>query len=74
MGLQYLSDSKEATTGVFIPIQEWNKLKKEYNLPKDNFNLSPAHKEELNKRIDHYLQNPEELLNREDVKKRLLAS
>jgi len=30
MGLQYLSDSKGETTGVFIPIGEWNELKLKY--------------------------------------------
>lgn len=27
MSLQYISDSKGRTTGVFIPISEWNDLK-----------------------------------------------
>jgi len=30
MSLQYISDSKGQTTGVFIPIQEWEKLKEQY--------------------------------------------
>jgi len=30
MSLQYISDSKGQTTGVFIPIQEWEKLKERY--------------------------------------------
>ena len=30
MSLQYISDSKGHTTGVFIPIQEWEKLKEQY--------------------------------------------
>lgn len=30
MNLQYISDNKGKTTGVFIPIQDWNKLKKKY--------------------------------------------
>ena len=31
MNLQYISDSKEETTGVYIPIKEWNELKSKYN-------------------------------------------
>ncbi|MCD8741852.1 hypothetical protein LT679_14645 [Mucilaginibacter roseus] len=30
MNLQYISDSTGQTTGVFIPIQEWNELKSKY--------------------------------------------
>jgi hypothetical protein len=33
MNVQYVNDSKGKPTGVFIPIQEWEKLKKEYHLP-----------------------------------------
>ncbi len=33
MNVQYLNDSKGRPTGVFIPIREWEKLKKEYHLP-----------------------------------------
>ncbi len=28
MSIQFISDSKGVTTGVFIPISEWNELKK----------------------------------------------
>jgi Putative addiction module component len=74
MNLQYISDSEGITTGAFIPIQEWNKLKEDYHLPEDNFDLSSEQKEELDWRIDHHLKNPSELLDWEDVKKRLLAN
>jgi hypothetical protein len=30
MNLQYISDSKGQTAGVFIPIKEWNELKNKY--------------------------------------------
>ncbi|HRP88681.1 MAG TPA: addiction module protein [Edaphocola sp.] len=30
MSLQYISDSKGNTTGVYIPINEWNALKSKY--------------------------------------------
>jgi hypothetical protein len=30
MNLQYISDSTGKTTGVFIPISEWNELKAKY--------------------------------------------
>ena len=34
MSLQYISDSKGKTSGVYIPIQEWNRLKKKYTILK----------------------------------------
>lgn len=71
MNLQYISDNKGITTGVFIPIQEWIKLKEDYQLPEDNFDLSPEQKNELDSRIDDYLKNPDALLDWEEVKKRL---
>ncbi|MDX2191643.1 MAG: hypothetical protein SFY32_17455 [Bacteroidota bacterium] len=73
MNLQYISDNKGITTGVFIPIQEWNMLKENYNLPEDDFEFNPTQKKELNDRIDHYLKNPNDLLDWEEVEKRLLA-
>ncbi len=33
MRLQIIEDSKGKTTGVFIPINDWNKLKKQYKIP-----------------------------------------
>lgn len=32
MGIKYLSDAKGTVTGVFIPITEWEQLKKQYNI------------------------------------------
>lgn len=73
MNVQYISDNKGITTGVFIPIQEWTKIKENYHLPEDDFVLSPAQKKEIDNRIDHYLKNPNDVLDWDDVEKRLLA-
>ena len=32
MRIQYISDSKGKTSGVYIPIQEWNILKRKYTI------------------------------------------
>jgi hypothetical protein len=32
MRIQYISDSKGKTSGVYIPIQEWNRLKRKYTI------------------------------------------
>jgi hypothetical protein len=34
MSLQYISDNKGKTSGVYIPIQEWNRLKRKYTILK----------------------------------------
>jgi hypothetical protein len=36
MNLQYISDNKGKTTGVFIPIEEWEALKSKYKGLGDN--------------------------------------
>ncbi|MBC7571702.1 MAG: hypothetical protein H7319_18525 [Spirosoma sp.] len=36
MNVQYISDHKGCTAGVFIPIEEWERIKEEYNLPLDS--------------------------------------
>ena len=35
MDIKYLSDAKGNITGVFIPIEEWQRLQKTYKLPTD---------------------------------------
>jgi len=32
MEIKYLSDAKGTITGVFIPIEDWEQLKKQYNI------------------------------------------
>ena len=42
MTIQYLHDNKGKPTGVYIPIRDWDKLKKNYHLP----DLKPEPQEE----------------------------
>lgn len=46
MNLQYISDNKGKTTGVFIPIQEWEDLKSKYKELEDE-ELRDQTKEEI---------------------------
>jgi len=63
MNLQYISDSKGKTTGVFIPIQEWNKLKVKYKgIEQENSNIPAWHEDVVRKRMEDYKQNPEQVL------------
>ena len=55
MNLQYISDNKGQTAGVFIPIQDWNRLKKKYKelekIEEDSFSIPVWHKSILDNRI-----------------------
>jgi hypothetical protein len=63
MSLQYISDSKGQTTGVFIPIQEWNNLKDKYRgLEAEEVNIPDWHLAEIDKRLEDYKKNPSQAL------------
>ena len=36
MDIKYLSDDKGKITGVFIPIEEWERIQKEYRITENN--------------------------------------
>ena len=59
MNLQYISDSTGQTTGVFIPINEWNDLKNKYKgIEQENFDIPEWHKNLVKKRLKDYKNNP----------------
>jgi hypothetical protein len=59
MNLQYISDSKGKTTGVFIPINEWNILKSKYKgIEQEDIDLPEWQKEIVRQRLDDYRKNP----------------
>jgi len=58
MNLQYISDSKGQTTGVFIPINEWNDLKSKYkDIEKEDIDIQEWHKDLVRQRLDDYRKN-----------------
>jgi hypothetical protein len=60
MNLQYISDSKGRTTGVFIPIQEWEDLKARYKgLEEEEVDVPDWHKDLVRKRLDQYRKDPD---------------
>lgn len=73
MNLQYITDNKGNTTGVFIPIQDWEELKNKYGQLKQEedgmFNLSDAQKSIIDQRLENYKNNPGSYLDWKDVKK-----
>ncbi len=63
MSLQFIQDNKGQTTGVFIPIQEWNKLKDKYRgLEAEELNIPDWHLAEIDKRLEDYKNNPGQAL------------
>ncbi len=56
MSLQYITDDKGQTTGVFIPIQEWNDIKSRYqDIDQD---IPDWHKEIIDQRMKDHKNNP----------------
>jgi hypothetical protein len=53
MNLQYILDNTGKTTGVFIPISEWNELKNKYK-DIEQIDIPNWHTEEVRKRLDDY--------------------
>src|SRR6056297_4068845 len=59
MNLQYISDSKGKTTGVFIPIKEWNKLIAKYKgIEQEDMDIPEWHKYMVRERIAEYQKKP----------------
>lgn len=63
MNLQYITDSNGQTTGVFIPIKEWNDLKTKFKgIDQEGLEVPEWHKEIVRKRMELYKNNPDQAL------------
>lgn len=63
MGIQYISDSKGKTTGVYIPIEEWNALKgKFHELENAAGGIPDWQMDVVRERIKKYKENPSGLI------------
>jgi hypothetical protein len=63
MSLQYISDNKGQTTGVFIPIEEWNNLKTKFKgIEAEELEIPLWQVAELNNRITNFKKNPAQTL------------
>ncbi len=61
INLQYISDGSGKTTGVFIPIGEWNALKSKYKgIEKEQIFIPDWQKTEVTKRMAEYQDHPEQ--------------
>jgi len=63
MNLQYISDSSGKTTGVFIPINEWNELKNKFEgIEQQEIAIPDWHIEQVRGRIKEFNNQPDQLL------------
>jgi len=60
MNLQYILDSTGEATGVFIPINEWNELKRKYRgIEQEEKNIPEWHKNLVRERLEDYKRDPD---------------
>ena len=60
MRTQIIQDHNGLPTGVFIPIEDWENIKKKYpDIDKINQDIPQWHKDILDKRLDDYKNNPD---------------
>jgi len=70
MSLQYITDDKGKTTGVFIPIQEWNNIKSKYKgIGQETIDVPEWQKKIVRERIKN--TKPEDYLSWEEVVQKL---
>ena len=63
MNLQYILDSTGKTTGVFIPISEWNELKNKYKgIDQEQIDIPDWQMDEVRKRLADYKKNPDQAI------------
>ena len=80
MNLQYISDNRGKPTGVFIPIQDWNQLKKKYKelntTVADTSDIPDWHKSILDERLANMSKDPNNFIDFDaacdDIEKELL--
>ena len=76
MNLQYISDSKGQTTGVFIPINDWIKLKNKYKgIEQEEVDIPQWHKSIVSERLEDYRNDPDSTMDfdsaMDDIEKEL---
>jgi hypothetical protein len=64
MNLQYITNSNGTTSGVFIPIEDWELIKKELDL---KFEIPGWHKEILHERLIQFQTGPAGLKDSDSV-------
>ena len=63
MNLQFISDSEGKTSGVYIPIKEWNELKSKFKeIEQTEIDIPEWHKDIVRQRLANYKNNPGQVL------------
>ena len=63
MNLQFISDSTGETTGVYIPIKEWNELKSKFKeIEQVEIDIPGWHKDIVRQRLADYKKNPGQVM------------
>jgi hypothetical protein len=67
MTLQFIHDNKGNTTGVFIPIEEWQTLKTKYaelqkEEAKNTYELAQWQKNVIDERLNEYYNHPNDVV------------
>ena len=63
MNLQYISDSTGKTTGVFIPIVEWNWLKQKFkDIDHEEIDVPAWYKSIVRERLASYKSQPDQAM------------
>ncbi|MBK9564814.1 MAG: hypothetical protein WAT22_18935 [Saprospiraceae bacterium] len=57
MNVQYITDDTGKTTGVFIPISDWNRLKSKYVEINEETTIPEFHKDIVRNRMAEYIKN-----------------
>ncbi|MBW6484200.1 MAG: addiction module component CHP02574 family protein [Vicingaceae bacterium] len=76
MSLQFIADSTGKTTGVFIPIKEWIKMKSKYKgIEQDEIDIPLWQMNEVRNRLKMYENNPDSAIDfdkaMDDIEKEL---
>lgn len=61
MNLQYILDNQGNTTGVFIPIEQWDALKDKYQIEQENPSIPQWQQDEVLKRLEAYKADPSQV-------------
>jgi len=63
MNLQFISDSIGETTGVYIPIKEWNELKSKFKgIEQEEIDIPQWHKDIVRQRLADHSKDPEQAM------------
>jgi len=73
MQVKIISIAEGISTGIFINLENWKTLKKNYHIEAEEGELSDAQLKELGLRIEDYLQNPDAGKDWDEVRKKYIG-